>query len=214
MSRGKHTPGMFTETHPAPAGRSILFSGPMVRALLDGTKTQTRRALRPSEDAALDVAHKRFGQPGDRLWVRETFFAFGRWETRFNAARERDERYFVDMTLAAGLRWRYEADQGPGADPHARREAGAKPAWHKRPALFMPRAASRLVLQIVALRVERLQDISAADALAEGIAPGTVDDPVLAYRGVWERINGAGSWEENPLVWVLQFAAPVCGKIG
>jgi hypothetical protein len=173
----------------------------MVRALLAGAKTQTRRAIH----GPVAAARNRFGQPGARLWVRETFFAFGRWETRFNAGKGRDERYFTDLTLASGQRWRYEADQAPGAEPHARREAGAAPAWHKRPALFMPRAASRIMLQIVGVRIERLQEISAGDALAEGIVPGTVDDPVPAYRAVWERINGAGSWEANPLVWVVEF---------
>jgi hypothetical protein len=173
----------------------------MVRALLAGAKTQTRRALQ----GAPDTARNRFGQPGGRLWVRETFFAFGRWETRFNAGKGRDEWYFVDMTRQRGLAWRYDADGGPGADPHARREAGAAPAWHKRPALFMPRAASRIVLEIAGVRIERLQEISAEDALAEGSVPGTVDDPVLAYRAVWERINGEGSWEANPLVWVVEF---------
>lgn len=175
----------------------------MVRALLAGAKTQTRRAIH----GPVEAARNRFGQPGERLWVREAFFAFGRWDTRFNAGKGRDEWYFTDMTLASGQRWRYEADGGPGADPHARREAGAAPAWHKRNALFMPRAASRIVLQIAAVRIERLQEIRAGDALAEGIVPGTVDDPVLAYRAVWERINGAGSWEADPLVWVVEFKA-------
>jgi hypothetical protein len=173
----------------------------MVRALLAGTKTQTRRAIH----GPVNAARNRFGAPGDRLWVRETFFAFGRWETRFNERKERQEWYFVDMTLASGFSYRYEADDGPGADPHARREAGAAPAWYKRPALFMPRAASRIVLEIADVRVERLQEISEADALAEGIGPDRVDDPVLAYREVWERINGTGSWDENPLVWVVEF---------
>jgi hypothetical protein len=173
----------------------------MVRALLAGTKTQTRRAIH----GPVEAARNRFGQPGERLWVRESFFAFGRWETRFNAGKGRDERYFVDLTLASGQRWRYEADEGPGADPQARREAGAAPAWHKRPALFMPRAASRLALEIVSVRIERLQEISAGDALAEGIVPGTVDDPVLAYRAVWERINGPDSWDADPPVWVVEF---------
>jgi hypothetical protein len=185
-----------------PAERSILFSGPMVRALLAGTKTQTRRALRGPQDAA---ARHRFGQPGGRLWVRETFYAFGRWETRFNAGKQRDEWYFVDMTLQDGLAYRYEAGLEAGAIPHARREAGAAPAWHKRPALFMPRVASRILLEVVDVRVERLQDISAADAVEEGILPATAPDPVLAYRGVWEGINGAGSWDANPLVWVVEF---------
>jgi hypothetical protein len=173
----------------------------MVRALLAGTKTQTRRAIH----GPVDAARKRFGEPGGRLWVRETYFAFGHWQTRFNAGKGRDEWYFTDLTLAAGQAYRYEADGGNGADPHARREAGAAPAWHKRNALFMPRAASRLVLEIVGVRSERLQEIGPEDALAEGFVPGTVDDPVLAYRAVWEGINGAGSWAANPLVWVVEF---------
>ncbi|MFC5549593.1 hypothetical protein [Massilia aerilata] len=173
----------------------------MVRALLAGAKTQTRRALRSPEDAA----RNRFGRPGDLLWVRETFFAYGRWETRFNLRKQHAEWFFTDMTQAAGHAWRYAADEGPGADAHARREARVAPAWHKRPALFMPRAASRILLEIVEVRVERLQEISVADALAEGLPPGAERDPVLAYRGIWEGINGAGSWDENPLVWVLAF---------
>jgi hypothetical protein len=173
----------------------------MVHALLAGTKTQTRRAIH----GPVEAARNRFGNPGDRLWVRETFFAFGRWETRFDAGKARQAWYFMDMTLASGLSYRYEADYGPGADPHARREAGAAPAWHKRPALFMPRAASRIVLEIVQVRIELLQDISEADAVAEGSAPAGSDAPVQAYRAVWERINGAGSWDENPPVWVLTF---------
>jgi len=184
-----------------PAARSILFSGPMVRALLAGAKTQTRRAIHGPPEAA----RNRFGQPGGRLWVRETFYAFGRWETRFNAGKQREEWYFVDMTRERGLAYRYEADLDAAAIPKARRAAGAAPTWHKRPALFMPRAASRLLLQVVAVRVERLQDISAGDALAEGILPDMAYDPVPAYRSVWERINGPGSWEANPLVWVVEF---------
>jgi hypothetical protein len=184
-----------------PAGRSILFSGLMVRALLAGTKTQTRRALRQPAG----VERNRFGQPGDRLWVREAFFAFGRWDTRFNAGKGRDEWYFTDMTLASGFSYRYAADDGPGADPHARREAGAAPAWHERNALFMPRAAGRIVLEIAGVRIERLQDISGADALAEGVNLVEGQTPVQAYRAVWERINGEGSWAANPLVWVVGF---------
>jgi hypothetical protein len=181
----------------------------MVRALLAGAKTQTRRALRSPEDAA----RNRFGRPGDLLWVRETFFAFGRWDTRVNLRKQHAEWFFTDLTQAAGYAWRYAADEGPGGDPHARRQAGAAPAWHKRPALFMPRAASRILLKIVDVRVERLQAISVADALAEGLPPGAEDDPVGAYRGVWERINGPGSWEANPLVWVVAFAQiPLAGR--
>jgi hypothetical protein len=201
--------------------RGILFSNPMVRALLAGTKTQTRRALAypsagPPDDAALLALQRRFGAPGERLWVRESYVAFGHWQTRFNARKAREEWFFTDLTLERGLAYRFD-----GADPAARRDAGAAPTWHPRPALFMPRAASRILLEVTSVRIERLCDISAADAVAEGIlrvgdefalaharadAPArTTADPVLAYRAVWEGINGAGSWDRNPWVAVVSF---------
>lgn len=195
-------------TNAEPAERGILFSGLMVAALLAGTKTQTRRAVRPQPGTAgadaADAAPVRnpFGQPGDRLWVRERFFAYGHWQTRHNARKGRDEWFFTDLTRESGQAWRYEGDAA-GADRAAGRVAGAAPAWHARNALFMPRAASRILLEIVAVRSERLQAIGVADALAEGV--GESADPVLAYRAVWEGINGPGSWEADPLVWVVGF---------
>ena len=188
--------------------RGILFSGPMVRALLDGAKTQTRRALRPQPEGKFDpgAARNRFGLPGDRLWVRETYFAFGNWETRPKAGKAGDEWYFVDRTCASGQRYRYALDEPDGADAPPGRVAGDLPRWHRRPALFMPRAASRILLEIVGVRIERLREISPEDALAEGIAPVSAgDDPVQAYRGVWERINGAGSWDADPWIWAVEF---------
>ena len=188
--------------------RGILFSGAMVRALLDGTKSQTRRALRPQpeEECAPGMPHNRFGLAGDRLWVRETYFAFGHWETRPKAGKAGDAWYFVDQTRTSGQRYRYALDEPDGADPLARRVAGDLPRWHRRPALFMPRAASRILLEIVGVRIERLREISAEDALAEGIGDiGAEGDPVLAYRNVWERINGAGSWDADPWVWAVEF---------
>jgi hypothetical protein len=193
--------------------RGILFSNPMVRALLAGTKTQTRRALPgPPDDAVMAALPRRFGAPGDRLWVRESYVAFGLWQTRHNERKGRDEWFFTDMTLASGHAYRFDA-----ADPAAARDAGAAPTWHPRPALFMPRVASRILLEVVDVRVERLHEISREDAVAEGIlrvgkgfelagAPvGTTVDPVLAYRRVWERINGVGSWDVNPWVAVVAF---------
>lgn len=194
--------------------RGILFSGPMVRALLDGAKSQTRRALRPQPEAeakgeadgAPGMARNRFGLPGDRLWVRETYFAFGHWETRPRAGKAGDEWYFVDQTHPSGQHYRYALDEPGGADPLAGRVAGDLPRWHRRPALFMPRVASRILLEIVGVRIERLRAIGAEDALAEGIGLlGAGGDPVLAYREVWERINGAGSWEADPWVWAVEF---------
>lgn len=188
--------------------RGILFSGAMVRALLDGTKSQTRRALRPQPggEGESGMARNRFGLPGDRLWVRETYFAFGHWETRPKTGKTGDEWYFIDQTLACGQHYRYALDDPGGADPLAGRVAGDLPRWHRRPALFMPRAASRILLQIVDVRIERLRQIGVEDALAEGIGPlDAGDDPVLAYRTVWENINGEGSWDADPWVWAVEF---------
>lgn len=177
--------------------RGILFSRPMVDALLAGRKTQTRRAVRDraAADPAANPAMNPFGAPGERLWVRETYAAFGHWTRRWNPAKEREEWAFADLTPATGRRWRFDHD---APDVDGTRVAAAPPRWHKRPALFMPRAASRILLEIVAVRSERLLRVSAADALAEGVLP--TDDPVAAYRAVWEGINGAGSWEADPLV--------------
>lgn len=185
--------------------RGILFSRPMVDALLAGRKTQTRRAVRDRAGADADANSdpdpnlNPFGAPGDRLWVRETYAAFGRWTRRWNPAREREEWAFEDQTLATGRAWRFDYD-APDVDGS---RAAAPPRWHKRPALFMPRAASRILLEIEAVRSERLLQVSVADALAEGVLP--TNDPVGAYRAVWEGINGAGSWDADPRVWVVTF---------
>jgi hypothetical protein len=232
--------------------RPILFSAPMVRALLDGSKTQTRRVVKlpPAPDHLGEwrattiggpdggrtaagntvplqgaIWHTRtgktlcspYGQPGDRLWVRETHFAFGRWETRYSAKKGRDEWHFVDMTIECEKAYLYEADR-PRPQPLAgKRDGGATPKWWKRPAIFMPRAASRIDLEGTSVRVERLQDISQADARAEGAPPshpsidrvsrefGYADFPRSWYAQLWEQINGAGSWSANPWVWVVEF---------
>jgi hypothetical protein len=207
--------------------RPILFSGAMVRALLDGSKTQTRRALKvrcqeigerddgslwpwsENPDTAADHWHAcPYGQPGDRLWVRETFL-----DTQGTGIEHRDE---------SGLRHRYAfaADCAPGSyGDQARKDYGLK--W--KPSIHMPRAASRILLEIVSVRVERLQGISEADCWAEGIeaVDGLLDDLAIihlakrmgrsfedaapTYAALWESINGAGSWDANPWVWVVEF---------
>ncbi|KFJ12951.1 hypothetical protein DR66_4273 [Delftia acidovorans] len=173
--------------------RPILFSASMVRALLAGTKTQTRRICKPAmahnlshvvevpdpqergqvyngttfgdEEGAIQFTSP-YGGMRDRLWVRETFYAWGRWETRFSARKARDEWHFVDMTLECGKAYQYAGDR---PQPLAgKRDGGTLPKWFKRPAIHMPRAASRISLEITGVRVERLQDISEADADAEG----------------------------------------------
>lgn len=227
--------------------RPILFSAPMILALLSSAKTQTRRVMKPQPEpvphrpgdyqwpcnafqSMVSVADTRasgahgmagdacpHGQPGGHLWVRETFVAFGRWETRFSDKKKRDEWHFVDMTLELGLQYRFD-----GADLSKKRYAGAMPTWCIRPSIFMPRAASRIQLEIVSVRVERLQDISDADIVAEGIdmealaesqdrydivckgsgASGRATERT-AWRDLWE--STGGDWDANPWCWAITF---------
>lgn len=215
----------------------ILMNGAMVRATLADTKTNTRRTNGleyfsendPDNWRCVRVAggnahfvygnspkeHMEkcpYGQPGDRLYVRESFYAFGRWETRFSAKKKRDEWHFVDMTTECDRLYQYDTEH---ITPEVGR-GGVVPAWHKRPSLFMPRAASRILLEIAGVSVERLQDISEADAFAEGAMSWAQeqDTPIkdlnggddrLAFMALWESINGADSWAANPWVWVVEF---------
>lgn len=196
----------------------ILFSAPMVRAILAGTKTQTRRVAKlnaagrvkqvggprnwhPSDpDAALACP---YGQPFDRLWVRETFYAWGRWETRFSAKKGRDEWHFVDMTEECEKTYRYPAsmcgDNGP------RQRGSATPQWWKRPAIHMPRVASRILLDVAGVRVERLNEISNEDIRAEGACMRASVTHRIDFQDLWESINGPGSWDANPWVWAVEF---------
>lgn len=228
--------------------RPILFSGEMVRALMAGRKTQTRRVVKPHPPIGhawsgwcVTSTHRAdegkatwaagtgpflrdvhrvacpYGKPGDRLVVRETFYAYGRWETRFDRRKGRDAWHFVDMTIESGKQYRYAADSGDNGTPE--RGKGGVVRWWKRPAIFMPRTASRLTLEITGVRVERLQDISEADAIAEGVRAVTDGVATLyscnsahcflfardAYAALWESINGPGSWDANPFVWGLEF---------
>lgn len=150
-----------------------------------------------------------YGQPGDRHWVRETFFAWGRWITRFNPKKCRDEWHFIDLTLEAGKSYLYVADGFSDMQAFQKRRGGVEPMYWKRPAIFMPRAACRLLLTVTGVSVERLQEISDADAIAEGIKRSTDGIPICNarqwYQVLWEQINGPGSWDLNPWVWVVEF---------
>lgn len=214
--------------------RPILFSAPMVRALLEGRKTQTRRPLYvvrnaketgempPSryfpdypppnlglnQIATLGTAH--LIQPGDRLWVKET------WRTNYGLD-------FYDDDLG---RCPKPTDMDPETTAieylaDGERELGGK----TRVSLFMRRWMSRLTLTVTDVRIERLQDISREDAIAEGIehcpdkglppsywrdylvseARIWFGDPVQSYRSLWNSINGAGAWEANPWVVAISF---------
>lgn len=191
--------------------RPILMSAPMVRALLDGSKTQTRRALRmphglwetsSSGDLVPIPASCPYGKPGDRLWVREAHAIVPRTAYRCSEG--------VEQVL--------RPDDDHDAAIYREGWTRSRSGFSWRPSIHMPRWASRITLEITGVRVERLQDISEADAMAEGICKydnGTfgLDDPgacmgtsaIIAYMRLWEHINGPGSWEANPWVWVVSF---------
>lgn len=192
--------------------RPILFSAPMVRAILDGRKTQTRRVVK---FYGLTDVHRRldgsfsfetaggstlvkcpYGKPGDSLWVRET-------HARCPGNMFTPPHYLAD---------------GPMPSISERHDAGLLRTF---PSIHMPRWASRIDLLITGVRVERLQDISEADAAAEGLKSwphkggraygydGGLQDGHGSARGafwhLWESINGPESWSANPWVWVVEF---------
>jgi len=225
--------------------RPILFSAPMVRAILAGTKMHTRRLVKVRDkelhddtdflhggSAEVALGHGSgsigefreqdgrwfgltgwktvcniacpYGKPGDRLWVRESFqalFADGieeRWQTNYKTG----EGYKV-YYMATDARQEFIDGEDDTKDTIT-------------PSIFMPRWASRITLEVVSVRVERLQDISEADALEEGVPPlktagGLYDwtvkprGPVGDFQALWESINGADSWDANPWVWVIEF---------
>lgn len=195
----------------------ILFSAPMVRATIDGRKTQTRRILKPQpqildelaseEQESLEIENRLFGEEGRWIvlakplpdevgvlrWVREPWRTIEDW----------NHRPPRDLPPAVAP-IQYEATQQ------------GQVSGKLRPGMFLPRWASRLTLEVTAVRVERLQDISEADAVAEGAYPcehgwSYGGSPLAgatargAYYCLWESINGAGSWAANPWVIVRTF---------
>ena len=207
--------------------RPILFSAPMVRAILAGTKTQTRRIVKPhrnddsfvledhgygwwpyrSEDGESSVMSDGceyrlpcpYGAIGDQLWVRETLEVVPNWGMLFYVASGPDEYKITDPRADALIEKygdHYHANDGK-----------------RIPSIYMPRWASRITLEITNVRVERLQEISEEDAIAEGAKPYLLPvhpareslRHVDGYAQLWEQINGPGSWDANPWVWVVCF---------
>ncbi len=189
--------------------KPILFSGAMIRAILDGSKTQTRRLLKhepqfgnpeTGDDGFWrvyngDVVVTQRKMPfveGQQLWVRET------WQTHC------DQDHITPRDLPHD-----SAVQYPATYDH----------WvsKKRPGIHMPRWASRITLEVTEVRVERLQSISEEDARAEGAIRMVTDDEMKFYdddqrgthrcgfAGLWAHINGVASWEANPWVFVISF---------
>ncbi len=216
----------FAEAGATMKERPILFTGPMVRAILEGRKTVTRRVVKPQPDflgsmvdpntpfKTLDAGLQAritcpYGEPGDRLWVRETW---------------------TDVNLCGAPALTYRADEDirdlmeePGFlddrgafnydDPRVKPYPFA--CWYAdldqarwRPSIHMPRWASRILLEITAVRVERLQDIRTEQIIAEGLSTTLREhyaevDLRRQWRELWE--STGGDWEANPWVWVVEF---------
>ena len=219
--------------------RPIIFSAPMVRAILDGRKTQTRRLCKAMnawvdqecrevrqhdgaphhfiKGASLPLEKLRcpYGVPGDRLWVREAWQAF--FADEVPADRPRGPRHTMGIP-AQPERESFVFYRADGDLSHP--EDGSEAIWLS--PLHMPRRASRITLEVVSVRVERVQEISEEDALAEGAlefdGPTTFVDNGMqsiyfpnmgyaraAFTDLWESIHGPDSWAANPWVWVIEF---------
>lgn len=194
--------------------RPILFSAPMVRAILAGTKTQTRRAIKTvGNDGGFVLVEQDDGS----YWPRRSDDG----ESIFVTVRERGKEYVHEIPMACpygapGDRlWVRETWAAPHNCDHlkpseiddgwrihyAATEDRGGLLW--RPSIFMPRWASRITLEVTDVRVERLQAISYEDAVAEGI-DHEYPKARAQYRDLWESINGTGSWAANPWVWVVE----------
>jgi hypothetical protein len=189
----------------------------MVRAILDGRKTQTRRAMKHQPETVCGKPERPdagwwnekgqfwmkrstvanfecpYGKNGDRMWVRETFSTWHHGCQWHDCTREGRSKLSCSNLFYRATHHFPDDDQ----------------KWV--PSIFMPRWASRITLEITGVRVERLQDITEADAIAEGATPSIVGEQLdhLKYRAgfqsLWQSINGPDSWAANPWVWVVEF---------
>lgn len=220
----------------------ILFTAPMVRAILDGRKTQTRRIMKPQPAGDIrshtlpnaqahawisSLRHKYgqttvhtcpHGQKLDRLWVRETW-ATVNGECGPGFAYKADGAFmqpeYDGPNFGAGPSFNYDKYPGEYTMWYSDLLEGV-PGHKWRPSIHMPRWASRITLEILNVRVQRLRDISEADAMAEGAPRCVMDDEGKFYEsekgtyrcgfaGLWDHINGAGSWDACPFVWAIAF---------
>lgn len=236
--------------------RNLLCSSPMAIAAHNDTKTETRRVMAkvnadPSQYQFLKidvngVAHFDnlicdkvevstltvncpYGLPGDRLRIREPFYAWGKWVQRVDNQTGRIKHSFDYKAPPEGSKYRYTDD--PPADIKKGYEAGL--GWYLRPNIFMPNEAVRTRVEIVSVHPERLQDITPKSAIAEGIDIKDVsngDDyssyprnyllndknadgwpyfkegqELQSFQTLWQSINGVESWAKNPWVWVIKF---------
>lgn len=218
--------------------RGMIFNGEMVRAILDGRKTQTRRIVKGTDGAVkfckewdingeeifvvlgekdhtgmnpvLGALSCPFGAIGDRIWVRETWgvvsHAFSDDGLMIDWVPDRPATAIHEMPFGNGYYSGYaiyaaDSDFTWGDDDGY--EDG-RSCW--KPSIHMPRAASRILLEITDVRVERLRSMSQDDARAEGvIAASGPMEAGLAFRELWDSIYGEESWKANPWVWVIEF---------
>jgi len=226
--------------------RPILFSTPMVREILEGRKTVTRRAIniQPHIDASGNFCVGRFnygqdgygkpvtkhfvsrccpyGRPGDRLWVRETWGVishdFDEIGNMVEWVPDRPAQPIRDMPFGRGYYTGHVIYRADGDAEWAGDDDGGgdtRSAW--KPSIHMPRIASRILLEITDVRVERLQDISDEQCVDEGTGltkhaagvkltvPQGKSLPKAMFEDLWSSINGAESWDANPWVWVVEF---------
>lgn len=192
--------------------RPIIMSAPTVRSILEGRKTQTRRIvknigiapgigpiLKGSDDAKEWPQFCPYGKPGDILWVRETWqgpLFFDEIPEDWNSDKYKTPEYC------------YYKASGDSCD-FTDADDNFVERWS--PSIHMPRWASRILLEVTNVRVERLNDISEEDAIAEGAEPSILCDDLdhiryrSGYKTSWESIHGDGSWNLNPFVWVIVF---------
>lgn len=221
---------MSTSTNPkqqTPREHPILFSAPLVRAILDGRKTQTRRIastdakttaiFRVENESTFPPAKEPYtgwvrrcdaplllpvrcpvGAPGDRLWVRETWQAI--WATEDPPPTLKSpEGWNIGYPATDGIQEMHDEEKPDGISTACR------------PSIFMPRWASRIDLEVTGVRVERVQEISEEDAVAEGLTPwtrrdGTKETARYQFRCLWDQINGdRAPWTANPWVWAIEF---------
>lgn len=226
--------------------RPILFSGAMPRQARAGNKTHTRRVAKfeALAGANLDFTGLRaeegrdgwqligatrseprstvlrcpYGVAGDRLWVREEHFRFGHWVRKSKPSRKTGRYGYRFIATSTETRFIEDEPADYWWRPPRDSVERAKPRWYKRLARFMPRTSSRTLLEVVRVHVERLHDITEADAMAEGIehspggpwraydgAGGCCYEAIESFRTLWSSINGSESWAANPWVWVVEF---------
>jgi hypothetical protein len=239
--------------------KPMLFYTPMVEAILDGRKTMTRRIVKAGFDLSNMfyrgtveyiselgnqeyfseepnngewLGTKRPIEIGNIIWVRETFYAYGNW-IKAGTNRNGKQKYkFIDFTKDKfsfqDFSYKYE-DCKPQRIKSSKQDGIG---WYKRPSLFMPKNACRLFLEVIDIKVERIQNISNEDAVNEGIEIGYCDSndndktlvtyknyvtnrhdlipASLSFHTLWESINGYKSWNENSFVWVYTFKRVEC----